>query len=122
MQEIEVGKLSGDAPLDFLVNLFLWIDQVVIILDDFASKYEQPRELIIGDEMKFEKVQLKWLGADLLISTEKSKGKISISQTEVQLNNLKNEERAGFVEAKLGMDVFYTLVIGLYLGTPLQYL
>ena len=40
----------------------------------------------------------------MLISTEKSKGKISISQTEVQLNNLKNEERAGFVEAKLGMD------------------
>ena len=60
MQEIEVGKLSGDAPLDFLVNLFLWIDQVVIILDDFASKYEQPRELIIGDEMKFEKVQVRF--------------------------------------------------------------
>ena len=50
-------------------------------------------------------LKLKWLGADLLISTEKSKGKISISQTEVQLNNLKNEERAGFVEAKLGMAV-----------------
>ena len=61
MQEIEVGKLSGDAPLDFLVNLFLWIDQVVIILDDFASKYEQPRELIIGDEMKFEKVQVGFI-------------------------------------------------------------
>ena len=60
MQEIEVGKLSGDAPLDFLVNLFLWIDQVIIILDDFASKYEQPRELIIGDEMKFEKVQVRF--------------------------------------------------------------
>ena len=38
----------------------------------------------------------------MLISTEKSKGKVSIAQTEVQLNNLKNEERAGFVEAKLG--------------------
>ena len=45
----------------------------------------------------------------MLISTEKSKGKISITQTEVQLNNLKNEERAGFVEAKLGMDLLRTI-------------
>ena len=39
MQEIEVGKLSGDTPLDFLINMFLWIDQVVIILEDFRWEF-----------------------------------------------------------------------------------
>ena len=102
MQDIEIGKISGDTPLDFLANMFLWVDQVAIILQDFSSKFNPPFELIIGDEMKYEKIQLKWFGADLIISTEKSKAKVTIQQTNVQVNNLKNLDRAGFIEAKLG--------------------
>ena len=52
MQEVEIGKISGDAPLDSLINIFLWLDQLIITVDDHASMFVAPREFIIGDEMK----------------------------------------------------------------------
>ena len=66
-------------------NMVLWIDQLAIILDDFATCYTPPRILNIGDEMKYEKLQLKWLGADVVVTTEKSKAKISADVVEVRV-------------------------------------
>lgn len=87
---------------DFFVShdhaLITWVNELHSMLSKLYGR-------TLLNEKNPKTFKLKWLGADLLISTEKSKGKISISQTEVQLNNLKNEERAGFVEAKLGMAV-----------------
>ena len=48
MQQIEIGKLSGSAPLDFIANMVLWMDQLAIILDDAATCYNPPRILHIG--------------------------------------------------------------------------
>ena len=67
--------------------MVLWIDQLAIILDDFATCYTPPRILNIGDEMKYEKLQLKWLGADVVVTTERSKAKISADVVEVRVSN-----------------------------------
>ena len=68
--------------------MVLWIDQLAIILDDFATCYTPPRILNIGDEMKYEKLQLKWLGADVVVTTERSKAKISADVVEVRVSNM----------------------------------
>ena len=56
--------------------------------------------------MKYEKLQLKWLGAEVVVTTDKSKAKICADVVEVHLNNLRNERRAGFIDAKLGSIKF----------------
>ena len=118
MQQIEVGKLSGPAPLDFLANLVLWADQLTIILDDHATRYTPPRLLVIGDEMKYEKLNLKWLGAQVVVGAGSSKAKLTAEPVELHLNNLRNDRRAGFVEAKLGTLRFELAV--LYCGAWLK--
>ena len=110
MQQIEVGKLSGAAPLDYLANMVLLVDQLAIILDDAATTYTPPRILKIGDEMKYEKLKLKGLGANVLVTTDRSKAKIKAEPIELHFNNSRNERRAGYIDAKLGSIKFEVVV------------
>ena len=41
--------------------------------------------------MKYEKLQLKWLGADVVVTTDRSKAKIKADAVELHLNNLRND-------------------------------
>ena len=62
MQEIEIGKISGEAPLESLINIFLWLDQLIITVDDHASMFVPPPDKVFdpGDEFKYEKTQVIW--------------------------------------------------------------
>ena len=88
MQEIEIGKICGEIPLDSLINVVLFFDQLLITVDDHASMLKPPRILVIGDEMKYEKTQIKWLGTEIVLHCEKAKVQLEIGETSVKVNNL----------------------------------
>ena len=102
MQEVEIGKISGEAPLDSLINIFMWLDQMAITVDDHAGMFKPPKILVIGDEMKYEKTQVTWNGTDLMIQSKKAKALIMIERTSARANNLRGDDRSGFSEGNLG--------------------
>ena len=111
MQEIEIGKISGEAPLDSLINIFLWLDQLKITVDDHASMFIAPRIFDAGDEFKYEKTQITWNGIEAIVHCEKAKAKLSIGQTSARINNLRGNDRAGFLEGNVGAINFILAVL-----------
>lgn len=102
MQEVEIGKITGELKVKDILNLGLWLDQVILCVVDKASELEPPRTLVIGDEMKYEKIKLTWLGIEFTAVSATAKAKATVGRSTVSVNNLRCDERGGFVDANLG--------------------
>lgn len=103
MQEIEIGKLFGELKIEDVVNLGLWLDQVILCVADKAYELKAPYDLKIGDEMKYEKTKVSWLGLDVTAVCKSAKVNASVAKSSVSINNLRCDDRGGFVCANLGV-------------------
>jgi len=70
----------------------------------FSESLDNPTSRVfdIGDEFKYEKTQITWSGMDVTVQSDKAKAKLTVGETTARINNLRGNDRAGFLEGNVG--------------------
>ena len=69
--------------------------------------------------VKYEKTQITWNGFDVTVHSAKAKAKLTVGKTSARINNLRGNDRAGFLEGNVGA---VNIMLGVLFGPSNQWL